>query len=213
MRHRKRAKKLGRNATHRKAMQKNMALALFEHERITTTSEKAKFVRPFIERLITLARTKTDHNQRLVFDRIQGSQRFTPYITTGRKREGVRPSREKREVTERWDRRIIKKLFDEIGPLFIDRPGGYTRIIRKPGNRLGDNASQVIFELVRKTTDDADEAAPATPAAEAPAAEETASEAPETTEAAPAEEASSEAAETASTEEKSEEKAEDDRTS
>ncbi len=142
MRHRRKATKLGRNTSHRKALRKNMALALFEHERIVTTKEKAKFVRPFVEKLITLAKNKTDHNQRLAFSRLQGAQRVKRPV----------PGRQK-EKTERWDRRMVKKLFAEIGPMFADRPGGYTRITQLPHKRLGDCASRVVFELVTKTAD------------------------------------------------------------
>lgn len=142
MRHRRKATKLGRNSSHRKALRKNMALALFEHERIVTTKEKAKFVKPFVEKLITLAKEKTDHNQRLVFSRLQGAQRIRREV----------PGRQKEKV-ERWDRRMVKKLFAQIGPMFSDRPGGYTRIVQLPHNRKGDGASRVVFELVSKTAD------------------------------------------------------------
>jgi ribosomal protein L17 len=104
MRHRRKATKLGRNPSHRKAMRKNMALALFEHERIVTTKEKAKFVRSFVEKLITLAKVKTDHNQRLVFSRLQGAQRLNNPV----------PGRQK-EKAERWDRRMVKKLTAPAG--------------------------------------------------------------------------------------------------
>src|SRR3954454_15308935 len=76
MRHRKSGRKLGRNATHRLALYRNLALALFRHERIVTTLEKAKAVRPFVEKLITLARKaavnpeKALHNRRLVLARL-----------------------------------------------------------------------------------------------------------------------------------------------
>lgn len=161
MRHRKAGKKLGRNSTHRKAMAKNMAMSLIEHERIITTKEKAKFVRPFVEKLITLAKKKTDHHQKLVFSRIQGAQRVRRAVgEEGGEGSTSRFGRVKKgEHPERRDRRMVKKLFDQIGPLFADRPGGYTRIIQLPTNRLGDNAPRVIFELVEKTSDASEEAA------------------------------------------------------
>src|SRR5438270_5145430 len=76
MRHRRAGRKLGRNATHRLALYRNLALALFRHERIITTLEKAKAVRPFVEKLITLAKmaandpTKALHARRLVLSRL-----------------------------------------------------------------------------------------------------------------------------------------------
>ena len=128
MRHLKSGKKLGRNASHRVALRRNLTRSLFlsfgAREYVVTTREKAKFVQPFAERLITLGREKTLHNYR----------------------RGLQLLR---------DEDAVKKLFDEIGPHYKDRPGGYTRVIRTSQRRLGDRASQVIFGFVR------DEAAPA----------------------------------------------------
>src|ERR1700677_1074539 len=70
MRHLRAGRKLGRNATHRLALYRNLALALFRHERIITTLEKAKAVRPFVEKLITLAREGSLHSRRLVIARL-----------------------------------------------------------------------------------------------------------------------------------------------
>lgn len=155
MRHQKRGRKLNRSSSHRTALCKNLALSLIEHERIITTRAMAKYVQPFVERLITLAKDKTDHHQRLVFGRIQGAQRVRRSVPADRGKGTTLTSRfgaiKKGEHPERRDRRMIKKLFDHIGPLFRSRPGGYTRIIRLPMNRLGDNATRVIFELVQKT--------------------------------------------------------------
>src|SRR5262249_12072381 len=70
MRHLKSGRKLGRNASHRLALKRNMAMALFEHERIVTTVEKAKELRPFVEKLITLAKKNTLHARRLALSRL-----------------------------------------------------------------------------------------------------------------------------------------------
>src|SRR5947208_1673685 len=75
MRHLKAGRKLGRNATHRLALFRNLALALFRHERIITTLEKAKEARSFVERLITLAKRNTLHARRLVAARLGGAGR------------------------------------------------------------------------------------------------------------------------------------------
>ncbi|MAE76750.1 MAG: 50S ribosomal protein L17 [Planctomycetes bacterium] len=117
MRHRKAGKKIGRTSEHRKATFRNMVAALFEHERITTTVEKAKAFKPRAEKLISLGRVKTLHNVRRAQSILQ-------------------------------DKDMVKKLFDELGPRYKDRPGGYTRILRLPGYRLGDGGSKAIFELV-----------------------------------------------------------------
>lgn len=124
MRHRKSGRKLNRSTAHRRALLRNLTRSLFlsfgEKEYVFTTREKAKFVRPFAEKLITLAREKNLHNYR----------------------RGLKLLR---------DENAVKKLFDEIGPYYKARPGGYTRIVRTAKRRLGDQASQVLFGFVRDT--------------------------------------------------------------
>src|ERR1700733_2786728 len=130
MRHRRAGRKLGRNATHRLALYRNLTMALFQHERIITTLEKAKAVRPFVEKLITLAKkanldpAKALHARRLVLSRLGSPSNAA-----------VNPSDDENEAD---DRKVIVKLFDEIGPRFKDRPGGYTRVIKRHERRLGD---------------------------------------------------------------------------
>ena len=118
MRHRVAHRKLGRTTPHRIALLRNLATALFERERIRTTLVKAKEVRPFAERLITLARREDDrlHARRLAARHVH-------------------------------DRQVVKKLFDDIGARYATRPGGYTRIMRL-GPRQGDGAEMAILELV-----------------------------------------------------------------
>ena len=116
MRHGKKIIKLGRKSAHRKAMLANMAVSLFEHKRITTTSTKAKALKIFVEPLITKSKNDSVHNRRLCFSKL-------------RNKLGV------------------QTLFDEISKKVAKRPGGYTRII-KLGNRMGDNASMAMIELV-----------------------------------------------------------------
>jgi large subunit ribosomal protein L17 len=93
-----------------------MATSLFRHERIETTEAKAKELRPFAERLITLARRGDLHARRLAGRNIA-------------------------------DREVLGKLFDDLGPRFAERPGGYTRIL-KLGSRRGDGADMALIELV-----------------------------------------------------------------
>ncbi len=116
MRHRKKGRGLSRSPSHRKATLRNMATSLFRHERITTTTARAKELRPYAERLITLARRGDLHARRLAGRRIA-------------------------------DREILGKLFDDIGPRYAERPGGYTRIL-KLGSRQGDAADMALIELV-----------------------------------------------------------------
>ena len=116
MRHRKKGRKLGRTAQHRRATLRNMATSLFRHERIETTTAKAKELRPYAERLITLAKRGDLHARRQASAKVQ-------------------------------DREVLGKLFDDIGPRFSQRPGGYTRIL-KLGHRKGDAAEMSLIELV-----------------------------------------------------------------
>ena len=125
MRHRVSHRKLGRVTEHRIAMLRNQAEALIRHERIETTIPKAKELRPFVERLITIAKRglaagapngKSLHARRLVLRDIQ-------------------------------NRDVVSKLFDTIAPRFETRPGGYTRILRI-GYRRGDSAEIAQIELV-----------------------------------------------------------------
>ena len=116
MRHRKKGRTLSRTASHKKATMRNMATSLFRHERIETTTAKAKELRPFAERLITLGKRGDLHARRLAGRLIA-------------------------------DRQVLGKLFDDLGPRFMERPGGYTRIL-KLGNRRGDAAEMALIELV-----------------------------------------------------------------
>jgi large subunit ribosomal protein L17 len=118
MRHKVAHRKLGRVTPHRLALLRNMASALFERERIRTTLVKAKELRPYAERLITLAKRDEDrlHARRLVARDIH-------------------------------DPLVVRKLFDTLGARYAGRPGGYTRIL-KLGPRRGDGAEMAILELL-----------------------------------------------------------------
>jgi large subunit ribosomal protein L17 len=116
MRHMKSGRKLNRNSSHRKAMFRNMASSLFEHELIKTTVPKAKELRRVAEPLITLAKEDSVAHRRLAFDRLR-------------------------------NREVVTKLFNELGPRYVDRPGGYLRIL-KCGHRAGDKAPMAYVELV-----------------------------------------------------------------
>ena len=123
MRHMKSGRKLNRNSSHRKAMFRNMANSLFEHEIIKTTVPKAKELRRVAEPLLTLAKEDSLAHRRLAFDRLR-------------------------------DRQTVTKLFNELGPRYTERPGGYLRIL-KCGYRAGDKAPMAYVELVdRPRADD-----------------------------------------------------------
>src|SRR6516164_11545198 len=175
MRHLKAGRQLGRNAEHRLALMRNLTMALIQHERIITTVEKAKEVRPFVEKLITLAKKGTIHARRLALAKLGPMGH-------------ARPMAHEEDEAKRDDRKILKKLFDEIGPRFKDRPGGYTRIIKRHERRLGDGGRTAFLELLKegevKVRAKAPGAAPAPvvmqPQAPAPAPQATTPPAPET---------------------------------
>jgi large subunit ribosomal protein L17 len=151
MRHQKAHRKLGRTSEHRMSMLRNLAVSLINsrEERIVTTLPKAKELRPFVERAITLSRKASnlqgdDSGPRALHLRRQAAGFFhagnmQQAALTG-KRGQVRPPRTAGMAA-------LKRLFDELGERYKDRPGGYTRIF-KLGRRAGDNAEIAIIELV-----------------------------------------------------------------
>jgi len=122
---------LGRTSEHRLAMRRNLVASLFEHETISTTIEKAKEVKPFAEKLITLAKKGTLSARRQAIA-LLGNRDVTGHEDGKAVKKGT----------------IVGKLFSEIGPRYLDRPGGYTRIIRLSLRRLGDNGQLVLLQLV-----------------------------------------------------------------
>ena len=131
MRHRVAVRQLGRTKEHRLAMRRNLVSALFQHETISTTIEKAKEVKPFAERLITLAKKGTLPARRRAIA-LLGNRDIIAFEEGEAVRKGT----------------VIGKLFSELGPRYLDRPGGYTRIIKLSLKRLGDNGQLVLLQLV-----------------------------------------------------------------
>jgi len=127
--HRLFGRQLSRDSEHRKAMRRNLVQSLFEHGKVRTTLPKALEVKAMAERLITLARANTLTSRRRVIAILQ-DRRLTD---------------EEQEFTGKT---VVQKLFEEIGPQFIDRPGGYTRIIKLSDYRIGDAASLVLLQLL-----------------------------------------------------------------
>ena len=116
MRHQLSGRQLSRNAPHRRAMLRNMAVSLLRHETIRTTIPKAKELRRVVEPLITLGKVDTEAKRRLAFSRLR-------------------------------DAKVVEKLFDDLGPRFKARAGGYTRILHM-APRPGDNADMALMQLV-----------------------------------------------------------------
>jgi large subunit ribosomal protein L17 len=126
-----------------------MAASLFQHGAVRTTLIKAKEIRPFVERLITIARKNTLAARRQV-------------VSILRDREMHRwDETEKDYVLE--EKSVVQKLFTEIAPRYVDRPGGYTRIIHLPERRIGDAGKQVLLQLVEEAPAAAEDKTSATP--------------------------------------------------
>ena len=125
MRHRVAHRKLGRVTEHRIALLRNQATALIRYEHLTTTVPKAKELRPFVERLITVAKRGL----------------------AGGDKNGHTLNARRLVMQDLQDREIVTKLFDTIAPRFATRPGGYTRLLRV-GFRRGDSAEVAQVELV-----------------------------------------------------------------
>ena len=131
MRHRISGQRLGRTSEHRLAMRRNLVSSLFEHETVSTTIQKAKEVRSFAEKLITLAKKGTLASRRRAISLLNNRA-----IYEEKDGENIKTTT------------VINKLFSDIAPRYLDRPGGYTRIIRLAKKRLGDNGQLVLLQLV-----------------------------------------------------------------
>lgn len=118
MRHNVDGRKLGRTAAHRRALYRNLVISLIQHERIKTTTPKAKEARRLAERLITFA-----------------------------KRGDLSARRHAARILH--DKAAVKKLFDEIGPRYAERAGGYTRVVKFGKPRRGDSAEMALLEFVQ----------------------------------------------------------------
>src|ERR1044071_2451653 len=151
MRHQKAHRKLGRTSEHRMSMLRNLAVSLINsrEERIVTTLPKAKELRPFVERAITLSRkannlTGEDTGARALHLRRQAAGFFHAGNMQAAAQTGKRGQA---RLPRTAGVAALRRLFDELGERYKDRPGGYTRIF-KLGRRAGDNAELAIIELV-----------------------------------------------------------------
>jgi len=137
MRHRVAGKKLNRSMGHRRALLRNLASELIHHGRIETTEAKARAVRPWAEKLITLAKKGLSEGQvnpaRAVHARRLAAGRMYRWA---KEPDGTKVD-------------LLDRLFSEVAPRYMDRPGGYTRII-KLGFRKSDAAPMALLELVEE---------------------------------------------------------------
>ncbi|WP_165247423.1 50S ribosomal protein L17 [Paludisphaera soli] len=139
MRHKKAGRKFKRSPEHRRMLLRNLATALLEHGKITTTVPKAKELQPYVEKLITSAK------------------------------EGFKLDPFRRSLAVLTNKEVAYKLFHEIGPRFSGRPGGYTRIYKLAKVRQGDAAEMAVIQLLGENEAIKTPSRPAVVAAEAPA--------------------------------------------
>jgi large subunit ribosomal protein L17 len=131
MRHKLAGRRLNRTSEHRVALRRNLVSSLIEHETVSTTMAKAKESKIFADKMITLAKDGTLPARRRAIA-LLGDRDIIEYEDDKAVRKGT----------------IIGKLFSELGPRYLDRTGGYTRIIRLSLRRLGDNGQLVLLQLI-----------------------------------------------------------------
>jgi large subunit ribosomal protein L17 len=170
MRHRMRGRTLGRNASHRRAMFRNMAASFIRtlrpgdddpnkpkaQGRIITTVAKAKELRPFVEKLVTIARKALGHEQNAASFATKAKRNSSEWKTwresdTYHKwNQAIAPAvtYRRKAFSLLRDKLAVQILFDELAKRFEARDGGYTRIVRIATRRLGDGGSQALIEFV-----------------------------------------------------------------
>jgi len=124
-----RGRQLSRDTEHRKALRRNLVQSLFEHGKVRTTLPKAKEVKAFAEKLITLAKVGDLNSRRRVISYLQDRRLVD-------------------DDQEFTGQTVVQKLFTDIAPKFKDRQGGYTRIIKTADYRIGDAANIVLLQLL-----------------------------------------------------------------
>ncbi len=130
--HMMRGRQLSRDSEHRHAMRRNLVQSLFEHGKVQTTPAKAKEVKAFAEKLITLAKANTLNNRRRVIQLLQDRRLVD----------------EKQDFIAEGSKTVVQKLFNDIAPKFADRNGGYTQILKTSKFRIGDGGDIVFLQLI-----------------------------------------------------------------
>ncbi len=169
MRHRRGGYKLGRTDAHRRATLRNLAAGIFEHGQITTTIPRAKAVKPLVEKIISLAKRGDIHSRRLVAAKLGRDRTAFEWLYVPK-----RPTDEERAIADRQAEaakqffdipdaamvernrygelrkapKLVKHIFDNVGPRYKDRTGGYTRIVRLGKRRIGDAGELCVLQLV-----------------------------------------------------------------
>ena len=170
MRHRRKGRRLGRSASHRRALLRNLASALFLTERdaefddnapkvkgrIETTLHKAKEVRPLVEKCVTIARRSLQHTraaEEFATDAERGTDQWKSWRSSDQWQkwnQAIAPAvaARRRALQLLGDKQAVRILFDDVAPRFEDRDGGYTRILKLATPRLGDAGARALLEFV-----------------------------------------------------------------
>ena len=165
MRHRTGYSRINRTTAHHRAMQRNLAQSLIQHGQVRTTVQKAKDLKPFMERLVTLARKAKDGSitarrqiHKLLSDRsmipAEHQSEYDDLSMAKRKRALRAPSGRRHRVNKPRGKlafsgeSVLHRLINDVAERFSDRPGGYTRLIKLPKRRIGDGGEQAIVQLV-----------------------------------------------------------------
>lgn len=160
MRHRIAGRQFSIDKDHRRAMLRNLAAGLFEHGQIETTVTRAKAVQPLVEKIITIAKRGTLSSRRLITRRltdrrvhvwvadpnVKDSRKDNPYFEL----PGADAVEFNRYGEVRKAPRLVQHIMTKVAPMFADRDGGYTRIVKLGKRRLGDGVDVVLLQLVGK---------------------------------------------------------------
>jgi len=149
MRHKVDHRKLGRTSEHRKALLRNLCTSLIVHERVVTTLPKAKELRPFAERAITLGKRALESDTPA--DALHARRQASAYFFSGNAGRIPDGGYKRPQAPRTAGVQALDKLFSDLSSRFAGRPGGYTRIL-KLGPRRGDGAEMAIIELVGSET-------------------------------------------------------------
>lgn len=149
MRHRYAGYRFSMDIQQRRALFRNLAIALFTHGQITTTLPKARAVKGYVEKIITTARKGDLASRRRVIQKL-GDPIVVPFDLKSLDRKALHAKGYKVNKYHELQNgpRLVKKIFDEIAPKYQDRPGGYTRIIKLAKHRIGDGSDLVVLQLV-----------------------------------------------------------------
>lgn len=147
MKHRIKGRRLNRSPSHLAAMKRNMAISLFAHERLVTTVPKAKELRSFVEKIITLSKKGAAAMDGAQGEGEEATKARLKALHVRRQLMQVFGGKPKVQIKDD-EINVIDKLLNEIGPRFATRPGGYTRILKRTERRLGDAAPTAFIELL-----------------------------------------------------------------